>query len=219
MSIKRTKAPLSARMKAKFEAAGCTFAMERGCPGDCSLPAAPEGYYDAGPLAAAEPTGAEDVVLVVDNKPTPAYRICGEQCDGKGMPWEIGRGPDGGYIGPTKRGFGATWRWLARNGLWAPLKATPDSNCASVAKIVGGEYDGKWCGWSHRGAAVFGIGDKLFDEHWTHPDDVAAGVDPEDDFAARRHTYDTPFRLHGDVTITTDAQARQAAANCALFMS
>ncbi len=57
----------------------------------------------------------------------------------------------------------------------------------------------KYCGWSHRAKACFGIGDKLFIE----------------DFGDAR----TPFIEHGPDTIKTKEEAKQAALNFANYVA
>lgn len=79
-----------------------------------------------------------------------------------------------------------------------PEKRQPDHcvcSCGWSAKHQ------KWYGWSHRAIVGFGIGDKLFEE------------------AFPGKTEQTPFTEHGTVTITDLAQAKQAAANFAAYIS
>lgn len=57
----------------------------------------------------------------------------------------------------------------------------------------------KWCGWSHRAKACFGLGDKVFEE----------------DFGGD-HTI---FTEHGTETIETCDQAKQSALNFARYVS
>lgn len=77
-----------------------------------------------------------------------------------------------------------------------PELRTVDSNVCSVGYSA---VDLKWYGWSHRALCGFTLGDKLFDEHY--------GED------------DTLFTEHGQTTITTMDEAREAAAAFAAFVS
>lgn len=61
---------------------------------------------------------------------------------------------DGGYITDAVAGA-ATLRFLAKYGIWNPLKAQPAHNCASVGLMTLGDRAGKWCGWSHRAFSMF----------------------------------------------------------------
>ena len=64
------------------------------------------------------------------------------------------RGSDGGYITDAKQGA-AELRFLAKYGIWNPLKAQPNHNCVSVGLVTLGDRAGKWCGWSHRAFSMF----------------------------------------------------------------
>jgi len=61
------------------------------------------------------------------------------------------------------------------------MSSSENGRTASVAKD---EKNNKWCGWSHRAMACFGIGDRIFEEEYG------------DDF--------TPFVMHGEKTIKNE---------------
>ena len=116
---------------------------------------------------------------------------------------EVGRSATGGYVGATFDN--SHWRWLARYGMYSPETGVPGATTTcNIARVTKGEFEGKWCGWSHRAAAMFGVGDMLFDESLldeSRPDYAKWG--------------NTTFDKVGTIKITTDEQARQAAANFA----
>lgn len=85
--------------------------------------------------------------------------------------------------------------YLMNRGIMPEL-ATAQSAICSVGF---NEKNQKWAGWSHRCLCEFGIGDKIFDAAWG------------DDH--------TPFTEHGQVTIETLEQAKQAATNFADYVS
>ncbi len=90
-----------------------------------------------------------------------------------------------------------TARYLCiKRGLRLIQKSEP-SHC--VASIGYQMEEDKWYGWSHRASFGFGIGDKLFEENYGDED--------------------TKFSQHGSVTITTTAQAKQAAKNFGEYVS
>lgn len=101
--------------------------------------------------------------------------------------------PDGLYIGDPK-----TAHFLVVKMGIKPELATGSENVCSVGFC---EDEQKWFGWSHRAIAGFGVGDKLFEEHWP------------------KGTDNTPFIAHGDKTITVLDEARQAAVNFAKCVS
>ena len=100
---------------------------------------------------------------------------------------------DGEYIGTPKDARVL----IVKRGI-RPEKADPGHSTCSIGFC---ERDRKWYGWSHRALCGFGIGDKLFDAFWESADDH------------------TPFVAHGDVTIETLEQARQAASGFADMVS
>jgi hypothetical protein len=63
------------------------------------------------------------------------------------------------------------------------------------------EKKGIWYGWSHRAVCGFKIGDKLFDKNYKNKTDT------------------TPFTKHGEKTIKTLDQAKQAAKNFSDYVS
>lgn len=71
---------------------------------------------------------------------------------------------------------------------------------SSVCSIGWSEVDQAYFGWSHRAIQMFKIGDKVFDENFE------GGTDK------------TPFRQHGDRTIFTKQDAREAAVNFARYI-
>jgi hypothetical protein len=85
---------------------------------------------------------------------------CGSETDGPGkdhlLMYPI-LAPDGSYIGDAKVG-GNFIRLLARKGIYAPERASPGDNVASIGKS---EKDGKWYGWSHRAMHGFEIGSSV----------------------------------------------------------
>ena len=66
-------------------------------------------------------------------------------------------GPDGGYVGPTDHNTSHI-RWLARNGIYEPLKARPDHNTSSIGRAAKGPGADMWYGWSHRACCGFEVG-------------------------------------------------------------
>lgn len=64
-----------------------------------------------------------------------------------------------------------------------------------------------YCGYSHRAAVTFKLGDKLFESGWI----------PESGYESTRAT--TPFIKHGYKTIETLDEAKQAALNFAKYIS
>lgn len=109
-----------------------------------------------------------------------------------------GFGPDGGYIGIESDN--QYFRWLARIGIYAPLKSDPSHNTASIGIISKGENIGKWAGWSHRAVMIFGKGDLMFEAKYIKSDE-------------------TLFRDAGKVIIKTEEQAKQAAINFSKYIS
>jgi len=107
-------------------------------------------------------------------------------------------GPDDGFVGVESQGD--HFRWLARMGIFAPLKSDPEHNSASIGLITKGENFGKWAGWSHRAVMVFGEGDLLFEEKYVLTDD-------------------TLWRDAGRVVIKTEEQTKQAAINFSGYVS
>jgi len=84
----------------------------------------------------------------------------GNECDIPGIDHQLMHpiiGPDGSYVGDAKIG-GDFIRLLARRGIFAPMRASPAHNVASIGKS---ELDGKWYGWSHRAMHGFGVGDSV----------------------------------------------------------
>lgn len=71
---------------------------------------------------------------------------------------------------------------------------------ASVCSIGWSEVDQAYYGWSHRAIQMFKIGDKIFEE----------------DFVGA--TDSTPFRQHGERTIKSKQDAREAAVNFARYI-
>lgn len=68
--------------------------------------------------------------------------------------WEIVRGHDGSYVGPTSlpdaRGY---LRWLIWHGIVPEAPSWSEGNTAAVGEAH--DDEGGWVGWSHRGAARF----------------------------------------------------------------
>ena len=93
---------------------------------------------------------------------------------------------NGEYVGDIK-----TALYLQKKGI-SDFEKVSQSWC--ICSIGFCEKEQKWYGWSHRAIFGFGIGDKLFDENFTDKEDVL-------------------FSEHGDTTITTLEQAKQAAKN------
>ncbi len=88
--------------------------------------------------------------------------------------------------------------WMYKKGLHAD---------DTEAGIAWDEKQQMWWGWSHRAAASFGLGDKIFDEKW----DGGGHGDAEMD--------DVPFNKYGNEVITNIYQARQAALNFHKYIS
>lgn len=84
-----------------------------------------------------------------------------------------------------------------------PQKSDP-SHC--VCSIGFSSKDNKWYGWSHRAICGFGIGDKLFDIHWT-------GGHNETELEKM------PYVQRGETVIENLEQAKQAAINFAEHVS
>lgn len=68
-----------------------------------------------------------------------------------------------------------------------------------VANIAYHNSQDKWCGWSHRAIACFGIGDRIFDSKYG--------------------TGETPFNKHGDVPITSELDMIESASRFANYVS
>ena len=68
------------------------------------------------------------------------------------------RASDGSYVGNWGPSGANQLRWMARAGIFTPMRADPGDNCASIGRATLGKNAGKWVGWSHRAAAAFGIG-------------------------------------------------------------
>lgn len=98
-------------------------------------------------------------------------------------------------------------RDLAARGIFAPTAAYPPREDDAVTSAsLGRGANGKWYGWSHRGFASFGVGDRLF-----RPSLLRGR------WADRWR--DLPPQQVGYATITTDDEARTAAANFAAWAS
>ena len=110
---------------------------------------------------------------------------------------EVYRTPSGDFLGCrfSKRRPGLI-KFISRKGIKAE-KASPSHVVCSIGRCD----DGSWYGWSHRAKCRFSIGDKLFDESFSGATD------------------DLPFVEWGDVKITSEAQARQAAVNFGAYVS
>ena len=100
--------------------------------------------------------------------------------------------PAGDWIGDVKRAI-----YLVKKLGISPERAD-QKHC--VCSIGFCKKDNKWYGWSHRALCGFGIGDKLFEEHYTDDDSC-------------------PYVQHGEITIETVEQAKQAAINFARSVS
>ena len=101
--------------------------------------------------------------------------------------------PGGDYIGNPR-----TARFLVVKRGIVPEKINASHNICSVGFC---EAENKWHGWSHRAIVGFGVGDKLFEERFEGATD------------------ETPFVRHGDITIESMEQARQAASNFADYVA
>jgi hypothetical protein len=76
------------------------------------------------------------------------------------------------------------------------IQPAGDYNVCNVGFDAGQQ---KWCGWSHRAAVCFGIGDKIFEEGYG--DEL------------------TPFNIHGSKTIETLEEAKQSAIKFAEYIA
>lgn len=89
-----------------------------------------------------------------------------------------------------------------------PEKASPKHGTCSIGKSA---KDGKWYGWSHRAMVGFGKGDRIFQERYTGGGKLCEACKAMEDCEGLPCPSSIPFRLHGEKTITNDAEARQAA--------
>lgn len=114
--------------------------------------------------------------------------------DGKGDPLPMVNcyTPNGDWIGSKRQAHVL----FAKFGMRHVEKTAPD-HC--VCSIGFNPAKQKWYGWSHRAIVGFSIGDKIFEEVF--------GDDGTD------------FRRHGSETITTLAQAKEAAKRFAEYVS
>lgn len=82
----------------------------------------------------------------------------------------------------------------------------------------------KWCGWSHRAIACFGIGDKLFDEFFeidllpeSEKEKYSEYIKEWKENGGYKEEY-VPFTLHGYKIIGNLDEAKQAAINFADYV-
>lgn len=139
---------------------------------------------------------APKVLEVLKETEKYGYIIRDEMWDSEGLMDEPMRittcyTPTGDWIGDEK-----TAKYLVEEKGIAP-ELSDKNHC--VCSIGFCEKENKWAGWSHRALAMFGIGDKLFEEEF--------GDDK------------TPFIEHGSKEITNMDEARQAAVNFARSVS
>lgn len=124
--------------------------------------------------------------------------------------------PDGAYVGDLERGY-----WYFKVGMCAKKGTHPHTAWKKSTK--------QWIGYSHRAAAPFGKGDKLFDPSWVPGDDELLQYEqyftkhldelPEGANLNEWAVDHIPFKMRGAKVIKTYEEAQQAAANFAKYVS